>query len=88
MSTAACMARCSATVLKDNNKAGEYEKEGYGQRLYTNWESVMFSTEGEVSAVTMAVPHCCVFTLICWDCCFPVHALNCKAVYDVLPAGL
>ena len=27
---------------------GKYEKEGYGQRLYTNWEKIMFDCEGEV----------------------------------------
>ena len=39
--------RCSATVLKDGME-GKYEKEGYGQRLYTNWEKIMFDCEGEV----------------------------------------
>ena len=39
--------RCSATVLKAG-KGGEYEKEGYGQRPYDNWEKVMFDCEGEV----------------------------------------
>ena len=42
--------RCSATVLKDGRE-GKYEKEGYGQRLYTNWEKIMFDCEGEVKAV-------------------------------------
>ncbi len=41
------LCRCSATVLKDGRE-GKYEKEGYGQRLYTNWEKIMFDCEGEV----------------------------------------
>ena len=41
--------RCSATVLKDGME-GKYEKEGYGQRLYNNWEKIMFDCEGEVRA--------------------------------------
>ncbi|CAK0751030.1 hypothetical protein CVIRNUC_002036 [Coccomyxa viridis] len=40
------LSRCSATVLKDGRE-GKYEKEGYGQRLYTNWEKIMFDCEGE-----------------------------------------
>ena len=40
------MHRCSATVLKDGRE-GKYEKDGYGQRLYTNWEKIMFDCEGE-----------------------------------------
>jgi hypothetical protein len=43
--------RCSATVLKDG-KEGEYEREGYGKRLYTNWQKVIFSTEGEVRCMS------------------------------------
>ena len=31
------LARVSATVLKDG-KEGQFEKEGYGQRPYTNWD--------------------------------------------------
>jgi hypothetical protein len=44
--------RCSATVLKAG-KGGEYEKEGYGQRPYDNWEKVMFDCEGEVRNLQM-----------------------------------
>ena len=31
------LTKCSATVLKAG-KDGEYEREGYGQRPYDNWE--------------------------------------------------
>ena len=41
-------------MLKDG-KEGEYEKEGYGKRIYTNFQKVMFSTEGEVRCCTLAV---------------------------------
>ena len=44
-------------MLKDG-KEGEYEKEGYGKRLYTNWTKVMFSTEGEVSTHARVVRGC------------------------------
>ena len=46
--------RCSATVLKDGME-GKYEKEGYGQRLYTNWEKIMFDCEGEVRGLPAIV---------------------------------
>ncbi|KAK9827235.1 hypothetical protein WJX81_000601 [Elliptochloris bilobata] len=38
--------RCSATVLKAG-KDGEYEREGYGQRPYDNWETVMFDCKDQ-----------------------------------------
>jgi len=34
---------------------GKYEKEGYGQRLYTNWEKIMFDCEGEVRGPSATV---------------------------------
>ena len=43
------MLRCSAYVLK-SGKEGDFEREGYGQRPYTNWEQIMFDCEGQVSA--------------------------------------
>lgn len=36
----------SATVLKAG-KDGEYEREGYGQRPYDNWETVEFDCRGQ-----------------------------------------
>ncbi len=44
---------CSATVLKAG-KEGEFEREGYGQRPYDNFETIMFPTAGQVCR------HCCV----------------------------
>ena len=38
---------CSATVLKAG-KEGEFEREGYGQRPYDNFETIMFPTAGQV----------------------------------------
>ena len=38
---------CSATVLKAG-KEGEFEREGYGQRPYDNFEKIMFPTAGQV----------------------------------------
>eukprot|EP00197_Chlamydomonas_leiostraca_P008785 CAMPEP_0202865750 /NCGR_PEP_ID=MMETSP1391-20130828/6334_1 /ASSEMBLY_ACC=CAM_ASM_000867 /TAXON_ID=1034604 /ORGANISM="Chlamydomonas leiostraca, Strain SAG 11-49" /LENGTH=166 /DNA_ID=CAMNT_0049545627 /DNA_START=147 /DNA_END=647 /DNA_ORIENTATION=+ len=40
------LSKCSAVVLK-SGKEGEYEREGYGQTLYTNWDKVMFDCEGQ-----------------------------------------
>lgn len=40
--------QCSAIVLKAG-KEGQYEKEGYGQRPYDNWETVMIDCNGRVS---------------------------------------
>uniref|UniRef100_A0A383W2S3 PDZ domain-containing protein n=1 Tax=Tetradesmus obliquus TaxID=3088 RepID=A0A383W2S3_TETOB len=37
--------QCSAIVLKAG-KEGQYEKEGYGQRPYDNWETVMIDCNG------------------------------------------
>jgi hypothetical protein len=39
------VAQCSAIVLK-TGKEGEYEKEGYGQRPYENWEKTMLDCTG------------------------------------------
>jgi hypothetical protein len=39
------MAQCSAVVLK-TGKEGQYEREGYGQRPYQNWEKTMIDCEG------------------------------------------
>ncbi|CAL8462458.1 g1991 [Coccomyxa elongata] len=47
------VSKCSATVLKAG-KGGEYEKEGYGQRPYDNWEKVMFDCDGEDFDTVMA----------------------------------
>lgn len=38
--------RTSAVVLKQG-KEGVYEKEGYGQRPYTNWSRVDFDCRGQ-----------------------------------------
>lgn len=37
--------QCSAVTLKAG-KEGRYEREGYGDRPYDNWETVMIDTEG------------------------------------------
>jgi len=41
------LTKCSAVVLKAG-KEGQYEKEGYGQRPYDNWETILFNCEGQV----------------------------------------
>jgi hypothetical protein len=41
--------QCSAVVLKAG-KEGQYEREGYGQRPYDNWETVMIDCNGRVSS--------------------------------------
>ena len=51
-------------MLKDG-KEGEYEREGYGKRLYTNWKKVMFSTEGEVCHLTTLCLLWDVFSIVC-----------------------
>ena len=43
------LSKCSAVVLKAG-KEGQYEQEGYGQRPYDNWETILFDCEGLVSA--------------------------------------
>lgn len=43
----------SATVLKAG-KDGEYEREGYGQRPYDNWETVEFDCRGQSFDTVMA----------------------------------
>eukprot|EP00890_Picochlorum_soloecismus_P001676 jgi/Picsp_1/2509/NSC_00740-R1_protein len=43
----------SATVLKAG-KDGEYEREGYGQRPYDNWETVEFNCRGQIFDTVMA----------------------------------
>jgi hypothetical protein len=42
------LSKCSAVVLKAG-KEGQYEQEGYGQRPYDNWETILFDCEGLVS---------------------------------------
>lgn len=39
------MTRCSAVTLKDGSREGE--QEGYGERLYNNWETVMFDCKDQ-----------------------------------------
>ena len=43
----------SATVLKAG-KDGEYEREGYGQRPYDNWETVEFDCVGQDFTTVMS----------------------------------
>jgi len=40
------ISKCSATVLK-SGKEGQYESEGYGQRPYTNWETIEFDCHNQ-----------------------------------------
>ncbi|KAK9842698.1 hypothetical protein WJX74_000829 [Apatococcus lobatus] len=40
------ISKCSAYVLK-SGKDGDYEREGYGKRPYTNWEPIMFDCTGQ-----------------------------------------
>lgn len=44
---------CSATLLKAG-KEGEFEREGYGQRPYDNWETVNFDCRGQKYETVMA----------------------------------
>lgn len=46
--------RCSATILKKDSAAGEYEKEGYGATPYTNWKRIMLDTRGKDFDTVMA----------------------------------
>ena len=46
--------QCSAIVLKAG-KEGQYEKEGYGQRPYDNWETVMIDCNGRVSVAVASL---------------------------------
>jgi hypothetical protein len=52
------LTRCSAVVLKAG-KEGQYEREGYGQRPYDNWETIMFDCEGLVSMSGHQVAELC-----------------------------
>lgn len=45
--------KTSAIVLK-SGKEGSYEAEGYGQRVYDNWETVEFDCTGQDFATVMA----------------------------------
>ena len=45
--------KTSATVLK-SGKEGSYEREGYGQRPYDNWEMVEFDCTGQTFDVVLA----------------------------------
>ena len=47
------MVTTSATVLK-SGKEGSYEREGYGQRVYDNWETIDFDCAGQDFATVMA----------------------------------
>lgn len=38
---------CCCTAVQE----GQYEKEGYGQRPYDNWETIMFDCEKQVGGV-------------------------------------
>lgn len=37
---------CSGVVLKEAKFSGSFEKEGYGQRPYDNWETIWVDTRG------------------------------------------
>jgi hypothetical protein len=41
------LSKCSATILKAG-KENQFEREGYGQRPYDNWETIMFDCNGQV----------------------------------------
>lgn len=47
------LAKCSAVVLKEGAE-NKYDTEGYGEKLYTNWETVMFDCEGQDFKTVMA----------------------------------
>ncbi|KAI3432249.1 hypothetical protein D9Q98_003810 [Chlorella vulgaris] len=47
------LVKCSATLLKAG-KEGEFEREGYGQRPYDNWEQVLFDARGKQFDTVMA----------------------------------
>jgi hypothetical protein len=67
------LTRCSAVMLKAG-KEGQYEREGYGQRPYDNWETIMFDCEGLVSVggrlltYTDVVDRCLVMHVVCRAC--------------------
>ena len=43
---------CSAVVLKSGQEGGEAE--GYGERLYDNWERVTFDCKGQAFKTVMS----------------------------------
>lgn len=45
---------CSGVVLKEAKLSGSFEKEGYGQRPYDNWETVYFDCRGKQYETVMA----------------------------------
>lgn len=45
---------CSGVVLKEAKLSGSFEKEGYGQRPYDNWETVYFDCRGKKYETIMA----------------------------------
>lgn len=45
---------CSGVVLKEAKLSGSFEKEGYGQRPYDNWETVYFDCRGKQYDTIMA----------------------------------
>lgn len=47
------LSQCSAVVLKAG-KEGQYEREGYGQRPYDNWETIMFDCENQEFKTVMS----------------------------------
>lgn len=47
------VAKTSAIVLKSGQE-GSYEREGYGQRVYDNWETIEFDCEGQDFNTVMA----------------------------------
>ena len=44
----------SAVVLKKDEASGRYEKEGYGDTPYTNWETIYFDCVGQSFDTVMA----------------------------------
>jgi hypothetical protein len=47
------LVKCSATLLKAG-KEGEFEREGYGQRPYDNWEQVKGAAAADTATGTAA----------------------------------
>jgi len=49
----------SKPVFACSSQEGQYEREGYGQRPYDNWETIMFDCENQVGNSSGGEPEAC-----------------------------
>eukprot|EP00879_Flechtneria_rotunda_P023667 GHRR01025045.1.p1 GENE.GHRR01025045.1~~GHRR01025045.1.p1 ORF type:complete len:180 (-),score=35.20 GHRR01025045.1:374-913(-) len=80
------LSQCSAIVLKAGEE-NQYEKEGYGQRPYDNWETIMFSCQGKVCSKINSSDYM-LWHNNCSECCWRwQHGNSGKAVQQPLASG-